>query len=150
MCRCRAMGICNHQVRNLWICWEWIYPLGDAGCRERPFYGLSMMQCTPSTSQGNLFVKGFNLQLQTTGLGCLRQMETKVCFSSVCTLNKLAPVLPPSTWARLIFCTEVQTPTFTLSRPLYMTSVWMKTHIKLNPSVFLLYAGHGICRVQTL
>ena len=36
-----------------------------------------MKQGTPSATQDNLFVKGFDLRKQTTGLGRLRRMETK-------------------------------------------------------------------------
>ena len=41
-----------------------------------PFFFFSMKQCIPPVNQG-LFVNAFNLRQQTTGLRCLRRMETK-------------------------------------------------------------------------
>ena len=54
----------------------------------------------PKESQGNLYVKGFDIRPQTIGLGRKRQMETKSV--SVClTPTKLAAVLPSDTRALL-------------------------------------------------
>ena len=54
---------------------------------------------TPLESQGNLFGKGVDLRQQTTGLGRLRQMETKSV--SVRLFTASVAVLPPGTRALL-------------------------------------------------
>ena len=53
-----------------------------------------MTPCIPPASQGNLFVKAFDLRQQTTGLRRLRQMETKIV--SVCLYTEQACSGSPS------------------------------------------------------
>ena len=88
-----------------------------------------MMQCNPPASQGNLFVMGFDLPQQTAGLGRLSQMTTK--FVSVLSLRRISLLLFSLPALGLFVRIEVQTGTeVTLARPLFVTSVWLDTHIK--------------------
>ena len=87
----------------------------------------------PPVSQGNLFVKGFDLRQQTTGLRRLRQMEIKSV--SVCLYTEQASCGSASRHSGS-----------SSARPLFVTSVCLETHIKphqFSGEYFLPYIGHG-------
>ena len=98
----------------------------------------------PAGSQGNLFVKGFDLRQQTTGLRRLRQMETK--SGSVFLYTEQDCCGYSSRHSGSSSALKYR-PTVTLARPVFMTSVLLETHIKPHHffgNFFTVYWSWGV------
>ena len=108
------------------------------------------MQCIPPASQGNLFVKGFDLRQQTTGLRRLGQIKTKSVF--VCLYTEQACCGSPSRHSGSFSALKYRL------RPLHWHDHYSWPVYGWKPTlnhtsslgIFLLpYVGYGVCSVKT-
>ena len=110
-----------------------------------------MKQCIPPASQGNLFVKGFDLRQQPTGRRRLRQMGTKSV--SVCLYTEQASCGSPSRHSGS--SSALQFKLWLLhwydhySWPAYGWKPTLNRTSFLGSFFYHMFVDHGVCDVQT-